>query len=856
MLLPETVCQDLLYGIRMLRRNIGFTVVAVLALAIGIGINTAVFTVYKGMVARPLDARDPGTMVNLALIHSSGQPDSAFSFPDYEAYRDTIRSFSGVIAFSLEQMTLSHAGGVVSQRESTVASGLGKLGLARAGAGNAEMASVVAVSENYFKVVAIPPVRGRTFESTSRAAASPSVLISENYWQKRFAGDRAVLGKTIHLNGVPVTIIGVTPHNFVGTTMAVPDFWLPLSLEPLVHADERWLADRENQRLRLFARLAPGATIARAQAEMNSVANHLRTLHDPRSLAAKPVSVLVWQGCPFPLPVRMYRGLVFTILLIMFAAGMVLLIACANVASLQLARARSRESELHTRLALGASRSRVIRQLLTESALLGLVAGAQALLSSWALLKVFIALAANAFPPDQGTLVVDVSPDFQTFAYAFFISLLAGVLFGLTPAIESSRVALSSSVRANTSSARSRRLQNILVAAQVALSLALLIAGSMLIRTSVRSLKTETGYDSKQVIGLDLRFPESSRYTADRKLALMRELRTRLSALAGVVSVTSARPPAAGGFRTAAVSLDSDGASADIRESIFTYTYVQANYFSTLGIPLLLGGSFPPASGSPYTAVVSDSVAKQLWPGQNPIGRRLRLGLTDERIHNRSELVADGLNYQVIGIARDTRGVQFDGSDSKQVYLPLLESQLQDHSLLIRVRPDPVKLMKAMDPVISSVDPGLIATSATLNYMLRQSPPFLASTLAAAIASIVGVLGLLLASMGIYGTVSYIVVLRTREIGIRMAVGAQKRAILQLILHESTQPVFAGLLVGMVLASGVSYLLRGVLYGGKIVDGAAYMGVSLLFLVIALLASSPPSRRAMRVDPVVALREE
>jgi predicted permease len=735
---------------------------------------------------------------------------------------------------------------------------MGKLGLLTSGASNAEFASVFVVSRNYFQVLGIAPLRGRTFESitTAEMTASPVALISENYWQRRFGGDPAVLGKTIRLNGAAVQIAGITPRDFVGTSVATPDFWLPLSLEPLVHADDNWLRDRENQFCRLFARLRPGVSISQAQAQMNVIADRLRMLHDSHSDSGKPAAALVWPGSPFPRPLKFYPGLRLAILLIMAAAGMVLVVACANVASLQLARARSRQDELHTRLSLGASRLRVIRQLLTESALVGLIAGVLALPLTWALLRVSVTLAAEAVPAEQGTFIFNVTPDLQIFAYLLAISLIAGILFGLAPAMENSRAALSSGLRGGTLPIRTRRLQNFLIAAQVSLSLVLLIAGSMFVRGAVHSIKMETGYESKRVIDLEFQFPRGPKYTSGHKLALVRELRNRLAAEPGVAAITSARPPDALVYRTAAVALKGES-RAQNSPSILCYTYVQPNYFETLSIPLLLGRSFP-AQGieSEHAVVLSESAVKQLWPDENPIGRSVRLGATDEKFHDRVALVADGPAYQVIGIARDTRGVEFDGSDSRQVYLPLPEDRLQSHPILIRTRSDAGPVMKAIDPLISSIDPDLVATSSTLYDMLRQTASFLTSSLAAAIASTTGLLGLLLALMGIYGTVSYIVVLRTREIGIRMAVGAQKSDVLGLILRESTRPVLAGLVAGMFLALGTCYALRGLLWGLNVVDSIFFVGVSLLFLAIALLAAYPPSRRAMRVDPMVALRYE
>jgi putative ABC transport system permease protein len=394
------------------------------------------------------------------------------------------------------------------------------------------------------------------------------------------------------------------------------------------------------------------------------------------------------------------------------------------------------------------------------------------------------------------------------------------------------------------------------MALQVTVSLVLMIAGAMLVRSSIRALKTNTGYDGKQIVSLNLQFPEGPNYDAVSKAALVRELRTRLSNLPGAVTVTSAWAPDGNGFRTAAVSLNGEKPSPQNTKLVLYYTYVQANYFQTLGIPLLLGRGFSRQGDHPEPAVIlSESTAQLLWPGQNPIGRTLRLG-TDGQFHGKGELFPDGPAYQIIGIARDTRGILMDGSDAEQIYIPLPQNRIQDYPILIRTHADPSQLMNSIGSVISSIDPNLIATAATLDDLLRTTPSFFAASFSAAIASTVGLLGLFLASMGIYGTVSYIVVLRTREVGIRMALGANKRDIMGLMLVQGMRPVLAGLLVGISLAAGVTYLLRGVLYGLSGVDSISFLGVSTLFLTIGLLASYFPSRRAMHVEPVVALRYE
>jgi predicted permease len=858
MILPDTILQDLRYGVRMLFRNAGFTSVSVLALALGIGVNTGTFTAYKALLSRPLDARDPGRMVNLTLILQSGANSFLFSYPDYEAYRDHIRSCSGLIAWSNDQLTLTDAGGIISERTAAAGSLLGRLGLLPPAASNAEFAGTFIVSENYFSVLGVSPLRGRTFESiaSSDLAASPSVLISENYWQKRFARDPRVLGKTIRLNSVPFTIVGITPHDFVGTSVAVPDFWLPLSLEPLVHPESTALHDRENLRLRVFGRLAPGIEMRQAQAEITLLTSQLLSLHDPNSELSRPATALVSSGSP--LPGKLPSALKFAVLLIMVAAGMVLVIACANVASLQLARATTRQTELSMRLSLGASRRRLVRQLLTESALLGLLAGVIALPFTWAILKAGATMFTRAFPVEVGTIIFHVTPDFEVFAYVLAISVFAGLLFGLAPAIESSRSALFSAIKANTGSSplRSRRLRDLLIASQVAVSLVLMIAGSLLTRSSLHTLAMPTGYDGKNVVDLDFRFPEGAKYSADRKVAVVRELRTRVAALPGVAAITSARAPDDNNVRSAAVSLNGERPSSSNMQGILYYTWIQPNYFQTLGIPLLFGRGFQPQTGQPeHSVILSESAARQLWPGRNPVGRSLSLG-TDQRFHTKGELLADGPTWKVIGVASDTRGVEMDGSDSAQIYLPLPEDRLRDYPILIRTQSDPMLITRAIDSVVSSVDPELVSSTSTLQEMLRQTPPFLGSAFAAAVAVTVSLFGLLLAAMGIWGTVSYIVVLRTREIGIRMAVGAQRRDVLGLVLHESTRPVLFGLIFGMVLAVGASYLLRGILFGLGRVDGISFVGVSLLFLTVALLAAYAPSRRAMRVDPIVALRYE
>ena len=487
---------------------------------------------------------------------------------------------------------------------------------------------------------------------------------------------------------------------------------------------------------------------------------------------------------------------------------------------------------------------------------MGLVAGVVALLFSSVLLKAGVKAFTDAMPVEFGAIVFDVSPNRVVFAYAFLISLIAGTLAGLTPAIQSPQSALTSTGKASTASVRGRRLQGVLIAVQVGLSLVLMITGSMFVRGAINLVEMKTGYDSKQVVQLEFQFPQNANYTTASRVALINEIQMRTAALPGVTRMTRGRPPGSFGFRTAAIPVGEEKGTANVAQSILHYTYIQAGYFETLGIPLFLGRGFERQTQNGHSVILSESAAKQIFRGENPLGRSIRLGATDERTHNSSELIADGSSYQIVGVARDTRGSEFDGSDSKQIYLPLANDQVDGRPVLLRVTSSPVQMLAAVDRVIASIDPEIIVTSSALEEALRRSPPFFVSSLAAAIASSIGLLGLLLALIGIFGTVSHMVALRTREVGIRMAVGAQQHDVLRLILRESTQPVVVGLMAGIVLAAEVVYLLRGILYGINAVDGVYFVVVSISFFVVASLASYPPARRAMRVDPVVALRYE
>jgi predicted permease len=832
----ETILRDVRYTLRGLRRQPGTTALALAALAIGIAINATVFTGRKAIFDRALDARRPNEMVNLAVRDRSGATNYTFSHRDYEDYRAAARSFNGLVAYRLERMT---AAGL-----DPIAAGDGA---ASPGPDHSEFTTVAEVSDNYFAVLGVSMRQGRAFDGRADALhEAPPVLISENYWQRRLGAVSSIVGSTIQLNGVSVVVVGITPHDFSGTAISVPNFWVPISATPIVHGDDEWLRDHDAARYRLFGRLAPSADRDQAQAELTVLANRLRQARGGGTDEA--VRGVVWPGSPFPLPLSDYKGLTIAVRLILLAAALVLIVACANVGALQLARAQSRQAELQARVALGASRRRILQQLLTESLVMSLLAGAIALLFTWGLLEAALIVAGRMLPVEYA-FAFDVSPDLRLFAYVFAASVLAGLVFGAAPAIESARAALTPAVRGSTTAARGRRIQDALVAAQVALSLALLGVGGVLIHGAMRMAARTPGYDSTRVVEIDMQFADGARYSTERTHAVMREVRRRVEELPGIVHVTNGAPPADNGAPGRAVPLENTTASPASR---MHYRQVGAGYFATLGIPILRGRGLPQTPSTTGAAVLSRSAADVLWPARDAVGRAFRLQSDDER----SDAESIGASYQVVGVVGDTQGSAIDGTDAAQIYLELPNSRTTEHSFLVRTAGDARRAVHAIDAVISGVDPNLVVTLATLEEIRRLSPPVFISATSAAIASVVGSLGLLLTLLGIHSTVRYVVARRTREVGIRMTLGAQRSDVLRLILYEGTRPVLIGLVAGTAAAIVMTFLLSRAIYGLAAFDALSIAVVSGLFLAISTLAAYVPARRALSVDPNVALRSE
>jgi predicted permease len=635
-----------------------------------------------------------------------------------------------------------------------------------------------------------------------------------------------------------------------------------MRLWPLASKNSTILNDREDACCAMYGRLAHGVSLQQAQAEMTLLKGRVRTLHAPHSEGSHATTISLTPGShigPIDGAVQHDPGLAFALLLILGAVGLVLLIACANVGSLQLARSAARQREMGVRLSVGASRLRIIRQLLTESALLGLIAGGASLLMTWWALRLLMLGIAASLPLEWGSLALHVEPDLHVFTYVFVLSLFASVLFGLAPALQSSRPSLSSALKEEGSGSALRisnsRLRDLLMGTQAAACLFLLIGAGLLIRGSIRSMALSPGYETKHVLSLDLTFPPGFGYNHAKQLAEIQQVLRRIGSVPSVKSVTIGRSPDGGGLRTAAVGLNGANPSADKTARTVFYSYVTPNYFECLSIPLIAGHTFTGQSVAPEpTVVLSESAAAEFWPGENPIGKRVALDASNQ-FHVNGEPMPEGLVYEVIAIARDTRAITPQGDDNRKAYLSLPTDRFDGgEPLLVRFESDPKPMLVGLGKQLHAVDPNLVVYASTLEDLLTSTPTFVITRLCAIFASLIGGLGLVLACVGIYGTVSYAVARRTREVGIRMALGARKSDVLRLIILESGRPVMLGLIVGVAAAAGASRLLQSVLFGLGTLDPVSFFGVGSFFLLIALLAAYLPARRAAHADPAVALR--
>jgi macrolide transport system ATP-binding/permease protein len=860
--LLESLLQDVRYALRTMRRTTGFTIIAVLTLALGIGVNTAIFTAFDALFLRPHPVKDPERLASVSRT-TPGELHGGFSYPDYIYYRDHSKSFSDLTLFAygiaITSADLPPTGAEATPR---IAGAIG-FQLPQLLQGSAQPIGCFFVSGNYFQMLGATPLQGRMIlPEDDHLNSAPVVLMSGNFWQRQFHSDPKVVGSVLHLNGVAFTVIGVTPPDYIGTAPAVPSLWAPVAAKVQLGS----MSPQEMENRLVIAgvpvgRLKPGVSLSDAQAELKVLADQVKTLF-PETERDAGVSVVSGRNNLSELDPEAWA----VIGAAMTAVALLLLIACANVASLLLARAVTRRKEIAVRLALGASRWRLLRQLLTESILLGLLAGALGLpLAGW-MLHLLIVEIASSLPSFWGTIALQITPDVRIFAYTLLVSCAAGVAFGLAPALQASKADVNSALKEEGGAFGQRlsrsRLRGLLIAGQMAACLVLLISSTLLLRGSQRAIKIDHGYETRRVAYLEMYNPANLHYSELHFLQLNRDLIREIAGLPGVRSVAQASRGTIGGIRwvpVAPVNETPSTPSTDESERPDAgYSYITPNYFETLSIPIVRGRTFTPneAEGQAPVVVISEATARRFWPDEDPIGKRLKIG------SQRRTMSFPGRNdpfiasSEVIGVARDVRSIDLRKLDESYLYLPLSQSRQWTSTLLVRTEGDASGLLSAVGREVRRVDANLPVMAAPLDKMVSMDPYFVVSRIGGVLASVVGVLGLLLASMGVYGMVSYSVAQRTREIGIRMALGARQSQLMSLVLRDGLRPVFVGVAAGVLLSTGVSRVLSAMLFGLSPTDALSFAGVSFLLSGIALFACYVPARRAMRVDPMVALRYE
>ena len=815
--------KDLRYAFRMLFKSPGFTLVAVLALGLGIGANTAIFSVFNGMLWRPLPVQNPKQLVVVASKTRNFQFPFSLSYVDFQDYRHLKSVFSDLVAYAPSPVNFGAQG-------------------------RPERAWADLVTGNYFSVLGIEPVLGRTFAPDEGWVQNkdPLVVLSYKYWQKRFGGDPNIAGQTVQVNNHAFTIIGVAPEKYIGAYYFIePDFYLPISTIRLLDPSQTDVLTRRSASfLRVLGYLQPGVTPAQAMAAAQPLDQRLaQDFPDSH----KGLSLLVLPELSAR-PEPGLGGFMSTaVIVFMFLVGLVLLIACANVANLILARANGRRKEFATRVALGASRWRMARQLLTETVLLSAFGGILGMVfARWA----GMALTSIHIPSDIPLRLFDLRLDWRIFSFTFLAALMTGVVAGLIPSLQASRTDLADTLKAGGrsggSSAGHHRFRNALVVSQVAVSLLLLACAGFFIRSLQNSAHVDMGFrvDHTLMMSMDLGLQG---YKEERGQQFFKQLSERVRSLPGVRDAAiSAYIPM--GYDNSGVNVFPDGQAIDDKTNtqVAFDDMVQPSYFLTAGVPVIKGREFTDAdsASAPLVAIINDTFAQKIWPGQDPIGKIFRTK-------------RDGPPIQVVGLTRTGKYLFLYETPQLYAYFPLAQRYSSGANLFVYTEGDPQQLVSAVRDQISQLDASLpVFAVTTMEAHVRYGKPLLPARLGAMLVGAFGFLGLVLASVGVYGVVSYSVSQRTQEIGIRTALGAQRSNVLGMILKQGMRTALLGTGVGIVLSFLLFRGLRTVLYGVKSTDLVTLAAVSGMLLAVAFLASYVPAIRATRVDPVVALREQ
>ena len=817
---------DFRYALRRLIRARGFTLAAAFTIALGVGANTAIFSLVNAVLLRPpVAVAEPDRLVGVFTSDYSGPPYGSSALADVADFdRLGADVFTGVMAFS--------------PRPAAIGSD-----------DNLERVAVEVVSDNYFPVIGAKLVAGRAFGAEQRVqGGEPVVVISHALWQRRFGGDPAIVGKQLRMNAREFTVIGVAPEGFAGSLRGlVSDVWIPAAIGQYVGADRDNLTSRGSRGSLVYGRLKPGVTIEQAQSRMNVVARQLTAAYPEAWIdvtrQGRRITLLPERETRIPPQVR-GPALGFVALL-MGTVVLVLLVCCANVAGLLLARATGRLKEVGIRISLGASRGRIIRQMLTESVLLAALGGVIGTVTAVWAGRAVLALGTPSQIPVPISL--NLAPDLRVLWFTLGVTLITGVVFGLAPALRASRAdvvtALKTDMPAMRLGGRRFSLQGALVVGQVALSLLLLVGALLFLRTLSAAASIDPGFRVDKMLLLDISPRPGEEARVDQQQVAL-QVRDRVAAIPGVSKVSWANTVLLG-LDIGRRGLRVDGYRARVGEDMeFHYGVVGPRYFETMEVPLVRGRGFTDEDrrGAPLVVVVNQAFAKKFWGDADPIGKRL--SISGEA----------GPWLDVVGLARDGRYVSIAESPRPYVFYPQLQNP-DGVTLHVRTTGDPRSVLAAVRREVSSVAPDwMIERPRTLEENVGAS--LLPQRIAASILAGFGVVALLLAAVGLYGVVAFAVAQRTREIGIRVALGAQSTEVLRLMLRQGMTLAGIGLLIGLPLAFGAGKLISGFLLGAGAGDPFVFVVAALSLVAVTLVASYVPARRASRVDPMVALRSQ
>ncbi len=817
----QTLVQDLRYALRALAKSPGFATAAVISLALGIGANTTIFTLINAVFLNPLPVERPGELLAVLTVDANNPGVWTVSYPNYEDLRDQNEVFSDLAAYSFPNPASMQARGVEPQQ-----------------------IMIEFVTGNYFDVLGLKPALGRFFlpEEGETPGAHPVVVLGYGFWTRRFGRDPKVLGSTFGLNGRQFTVVGVAPERFKGLTVVFgPDLWVPAMMHEVATVRVRdFFDDRRALFFSVFGRLRAGAGPEQATANVKTIADALAQEYPVPNRGRSAKTLPLTEATLFP---GMRQGLVLGGAVLMVIVGLVLLIACSNVANLMLARAVARQKEIAIRQSMGAGRWRLVRQLLTESVLLGLMGGLVGLIVAF-LGRDFILSFRPAFLANN---TFELTLDARVFGFALLISLATGLLFGLVPALSASRFSVVDALKQESRTVGHARrrvsLRNALVVVQVALSIVSLVAAGLFMRSSSRAHELDPGFETRK-LGVMIVNPGQGGYDQARAEQFYDAVRERVGGTPGLRSASwASNLPLFGGMSR---SIFPEGLQNQEREEgvLVQTNVVDLGFFETFDVALLQGRDFSSADrkDSIPVAVINERMAQQFWPGEDAIGKRFRMYGEDSL-------------REVVGVVETTKIATLGEDPQACAYLPLEQSYSDAMTLYLRTEEDPAPVMAAVQREVHAMDPLVpVINPLTVGEVMDQS--LFAPKLAAGLLGVMGIMALALASVGLYGVLAFRVSQRFQEIGLRMSLGARRSDVLWMVLTNAMTLVAVGVGIGLAAAFAVSRVVKGLLFGISATDPATFLGVTLVLTAVALVASAIPALRASRVDPLVALRHQ